>query len=638
MSKYLLLILICVGFVFNTKAQTKKYITYTVKKGETLRSIAKDFDVKPKELYDLNPDIDKKPNENTVILIPIEVEERVKMETLSYTVAPKETLYTIAKGYNTTVEELIKLNPSLESGLKEGQTILIPKTNVTVSPEEKKEENLTGDTLHKVEKGDTLYNLSKRYQTTEEELIKLNPLLKDGLKLGQELVLPNAKVNRVKYKPVSNMEEITSKEIIYTVEKGDTFYGLTKRFQISEESLLMLNPNLKNGLKEGMELRIIADKTKEVSNSKSGYKAVENPAFKKGKSVNVVLMMPFKLNEIDDVKTHFDNNTSLLNITSEFYQGALVAIDSLRNQGALINLKSFDSETSDEKLLSILKSNNLSNTDVYIGPLFLSSAYKLAKNISNGYVVAPMNSKEHNKYHESNLVKSGVSSTVLEDRILQFMKRNYTGQNVIVVGDNKPGTANEADRIAWKLKSNSSISAVSILKPVNGYITKDRFLSVLSNNRQNWILLVGDDNIVITDAVNTYGIADKSTDIRLFSLSNEGNIEKANNNYLAKLQYTYPSAEYINANDVNVQHFMKSYKDKFYASPSNMAIRGFDVTYDSLYRILLNGNNTSSIDNYKFERVGARFDYKPTSINGFENTGIYILKIEPDLSLTVLEN
>ena len=206
-----------------------------------------------------------------------------------------------------------------------------------------------------------------------------------------------------------------------------------------------------------------------------------------------------------------------------------------------------------------------------------------------------------------------------------------------MIGDNKPGTANEADRIAWKLKSSGNIQSVNILKPVNGYITKQRFESVLSNNRQNWILLVGDDNIVFTDAVNTYGIADKSIDIRLFTLNNEGNIENANNNYLARLQYTYPSVENINSNNINVQSFFKNYKDRFFVEPSNMAIRGFDVTYDTLFRILLNGNNYESVDNYKFERVAARFDYKPTSVSGFENTGIYILKIESDLSLSILD-
>ncbi|MDP2088286.1 MAG: LysM peptidoglycan-binding domain-containing protein [Flavobacteriaceae bacterium] len=572
MKKYFLIVLMFLLTLYYVEAQTKKYVSYTVKKGETIKSIAKDLNISPKELYELNPDIDRKPKENTVILIPATHVVETPSTTIQYHVQPKETLYNIAKRYQTTIEEIIKLNPILVDGLKDGQIILIPGANSAVGQTEKK-------------------------------------------------------------------EEISAKKIIHIIEKGDTFYNVTKRYQISEEELIAQNPILKDGFNIGVELHIITDKKIETnfSQPKQIVKTPMNIAFKSGKSVNAVLMMPFKLNEIEDVAIHFNNSTSLLNIAAEFYQGAMIAIDSLRNQGAAINLKSFDSENNDEKITSILRTNNLSNTDVYIGPLFLSSAQKLAKNITNGFVIAPMNSKEHTKFSEINLIKSGVRSELLEDRILQFMKRNFAGQNVIVIGDNKQGTNNEADRIAWKLKSNISIGNVTILKPSSGYITKQRFESVLSSHKQNWILIVGDDNIVITDAVNTYGIADKSIEIRLFSLKNEGNIEKANNVYLGRLNYTFPSAEYSDFNNLNVQSFVNQYKEKYIAPPSSNAIRGFDVTYDILFRMLLNGNNNASIDNYTFDRIAARFDYRPTSVTGFENNGIFILKYEPDLSLTLLE-
>ncbi|MDO9260825.1 MAG: LysM peptidoglycan-binding domain-containing protein [Flavobacteriaceae bacterium] len=571
MKKYFLIVLMFLLSLYDVEAQTKKYVSYTVKKGETIKSIAKDLNVSAKELHDLNPDVDKKPKENTVILIAVEVKE-VTPETIQYQVQPKETIYGIAKKHQITIEEIFKLNPILVDGLKEGQIILLPKTNLTVIQTEKSVENGRQKIIHIIEKGDTLYNLAKRYQLSQEELIAQNPILKDGFNLGVELhILPG--------KIIGNNQEIPKQQ----------------------------------------------------------QKTPINLSFKSGKMVNVVLMMPFKLSEIGDATAHFNNSSSLLNITAEFYQGAMVAIDSLKNQGANINLKSFDSENNDEKIISILKNNNLSNTDVFIGPLFLASAYKLAKNISSGFVVAPMNSKEHNKFNESNLIKSGVRNELLEDKILQFMKRNFGGQNIVVVGDNKPGTNDEADRIAWKLKSNSSINHITVLKPTSGYITKQRFESVLNQHKENWILIVGDDNIVITDAVNTFGIADKSINIRLFSLKHEGNIEKANNVYLGRLNYTFPSAEFSDFNQLNVQLFVNQYKEKYVAPPSSHAIRGFDVTYDILFRMLYNGKNGESIDQYKFDRVAARFDYKPGLVTGFENNGIFILKYEPDLRLTLLE-
>lgn len=572
MKKYFFITVLFLLTSIYVEAQVKKYVTYTVKKGETIKSIAKDFNISPKEIYNLNPDVEKKPKENTVILIPtLATSEALQPNTIQYLVQPKETLFSISKRYNISVEEIIKINPILVDGLKEGQIILIP--------------------------------------TTEGEIIK-----------------PEIK------------EEVLPKEIIHIIEKGDTFYNVTKRYQISEEELIAQNPILKEGFNLGIELRIKTEKGAVLNQlqPKKVTKTPSNIVFNSNKTLNVVLMMPFKLNEIVDVGVHFNNSTSLLNITTEFYQGAMIAIDSLQKQGANINFKSFDSEQNDEKIISILKTNNLSNTDVFIGPLFLSSGYKLAKNITNGIVVAPMSSRDHNKFNEINLIKTGVKNELLEDKILQYIKRTYAGQNMIVIGDNKPGSNNEADRIALKLKSNSIIKNVTVIKPTAGFITKQRFQSVLNNHKQNWILLVGDDNIVITDAVNTYGISDKSIDIRMFSLKYEGNIEKANNVHLARLQFTYPSAEYSDFNNINVQSFINQYKQKYIASPSSNAIRGFDVTYDILVRMLLNGNINERIDNYKFDRIAARFDYKP-ALAGFENNGIFILKYETDLSLTLIE-
>lgn len=572
MKKYFFITVLFLLTSIYVEAQVKKYVTYTVKKGETIKSIAKDFNISPKEIYNLNPDVEKKPKENTVILIPtLATSEALQPNTIQYLVQPKETLFSISKRYNISVEEIIKINPILVDGLKEGQIILIP--------------------------------------TTAGEIIK-----------------PEIK------------EEVLPKEIIHIIEKGDTFYNVTKRYQISEEELIAQNPILKEGFNLGIELRIKTEKGAVLNQlqPKKVTKTPSNIVFNSNKTLNVVLMMPFKLNEIVDVGVHFNNSTSLLNITTEFYQGAMIAIDSLQKQGANINFKSFDSEQNDEKIISILKTNNLSNTDVFIGPLFLSSGYKLAKNITNGIVVAPMSSRDHNKFNEINLIKTGVKNELLEDKILQYIKRTYAGQNMIVIGDNKPGSNNEADRIALKLKSNSIIKNVTVLKPTAGFITKQRFQSVLNNHKQNWILLVGDDNIVITDAVNTYGISDKSIDIRMFSLKYEGNIEKANNVHLARLQFTYPSAEYSDFNNINVQSFINQYKQKYIASPSSNAIRGFDVTYDILVRMLLNGNINERIDNYKFDRIAARFDYKP-ALAGFENNGIFILKYETDLSLTLIE-
>ena len=192
--KFLLLFLFfSTAIVF---AQQKKYVSYTVKKGETLKSIAKDYKLSRKDLRKLNPGVSKKPKPNTVIIVPNKnfgkVVEEVKEEDDNlYLVQPKETLFGISRKFGITIEELKVANPELENGVKIGMKLIIPKPSITQAKDS------INYVLHTVVKDDTFYNLTKRYEVTEEDLLNLNPILSEGLNLGMLL----------KIKPVEILEE-----------------------------------------------------------------------------------------------------------------------------------------------------------------------------------------------------------------------------------------------------------------------------------------------------------------------------------------------------------------------------------------------------------------------------------------------
>src|SRR5690625_3741636 len=96
------------------------------------------------------------------------------------------TLYGLHKKYNVTIEEIINANPAVVDGLKIGQKLYIPF-------DKEKEEHIKSkqDTkVHKVKRKETLYGISRQYECTVEELIQLNPGVEDGLKTGQEILVP----------------------------------------------------------------------------------------------------------------------------------------------------------------------------------------------------------------------------------------------------------------------------------------------------------------------------------------------------------------------------------------------------------------------------------------------------------------
>ena len=113
-------------------AQEKKYTSYIVKEGETIKSIAKEFDISTRDLLRLNPDVSRRPDFETVIIVPnknygkniVKTEPYMNDDDL-YEVQPKETIYGISKKFDVSINDLIQANPALENGLKIGMKLFV---------------------------------------------------------------------------------------------------------------------------------------------------------------------------------------------------------------------------------------------------------------------------------------------------------------------------------------------------------------------------------------------------------------------------------------------------------------------------------------------------------------------------------
>ena len=108
--------------------------------------------------------------------------------------------------------------------------------------------------LHKIEKGNTLYSLSKMYSVKIKDLIRENPQLEEGLKIGQVIRIPVKKVDTKA--AANNPPKAEGKYLVHNVIAKETMYSLSRKYEISADNLVKSNPQTKEGLKEGMELRI----------------------------------------------------------------------------------------------------------------------------------------------------------------------------------------------------------------------------------------------------------------------------------------------------------------------------------------------------------------------------------------------
>ncbi|MBE0424330.1 MAG: LysM peptidoglycan-binding domain-containing protein [Lutibacter sp.] len=569
-------------------AQQKKYVSYTVKKGETVKSIAKAYHITSKDLLQLNPDISRNLAPNTVIIVPNlnfgkeGVKQEVKVANgaqKKYVVFPKDTLYGISKKFGITIEELIAANPQIADGLKPGMELIIPepgsaptKTNDTVTYE-----------LHTVVKDDTMYNLSNRYQVSQAELLRLNPELSGGLKLGMTL----------KMKPVKN-------------------WSATKA--VSNENRF--------------------DNEKNIAIRRGAF----NENFDSSKEINLVILLPYNLNKSSDsTKTdNFRKSNSLLNVVTDFHLGATMAIDSLRNQGLSVKVKFIDSENSTPKIQTIINRNELKNADAVIGPLYFDNAFWLSKHI-DAPIVVPFYSKNQSANSANNLVKAAPDDELLQSELLRYLEKSYQGENIVVINDGESGSQTKLWQIVNRLKTFKNVQNISVVKSEFGYISGGNIAKRLTNTSNNLVILVSDEMVTTASAVNSLkGLVDKFN-ITLIALDKGKNFDSVDNNLLGQLNFICPTIDFLDVDDANVNYFYKTYQEKNFAIPSKYALKGFDITYDVLARIATMGTLEMGLAAGKSSRISTLFNYDRNLLGSFENHGVFIIQYNKSLTPIILE-
>ena len=209
----------------NDNSDLPEYVNYTVEAGDNLYDIAEKFDT---TVDKIKKDNDLKSNTLTVGTVLI-IDDKKKISSIeecygpdfdvplssTYVVQSGDSLYSIAKKFGTTADKIKQLNNLNNNILSVGQEIVIPSVA------------LSEVTIYKVQSGDNLYDLAKKFGTSVSELKDLNNLKSDSLSINQELKVPAVNIG----------------ETTYTVKSGDSLYSIAKKFNTSADSL-----KKKNGL------------------------------------------------------------------------------------------------------------------------------------------------------------------------------------------------------------------------------------------------------------------------------------------------------------------------------------------------------------------------------------------------------
>lgn len=222
------------GILQFTKYNTAGDNVYIVKSGDSLWSIAKKFGVSVDELKRANNLNSNLLSIGQKLTIPKEETPKPNDDFIIYKVSSGDTLYSIAKKYNLSVNDLMDYNNLSSTNLKIGEQLLIPVTPY--------DEN-----IYTVKAGDSLYSIANKYGLSVNALKEYNNLTSNNLSIGQKLKIPN--------------NSDTSSSTLYVVKQGDSLYSIARQFNTSVSDIMELNNLKTNLLNIGMVLKIPSSST-----------------------------------------------------------------------------------------------------------------------------------------------------------------------------------------------------------------------------------------------------------------------------------------------------------------------------------------------------------------------------------------
>lgn len=637
MIKFLSVFSFVLVFSFNTM-HAQNYSTHQVKEGETIESIAKRYYVTPFDIYGLNPEVKKGLKPNTVLIIPISKAVKPTVTTTkelqgfkSHRTSRKETLYSIAKKYNVSEDDIKKHNTFLYSNiLQKGDKLQIPvfkETQVVASKERTK--------TYMVQPKEGKWRIAYKFGISVAELETLNPNMGETLQEGQQIYVPNIEKTDEKI--------VDEKYGYYEVLPKEGFYRLKLKLGLEQEELEALNPGLKEtGLKVGMVLKIPFSKSVGIGNETPSTDL--STKIRDSESKRIAIMLPFRLNRVDFDSISGTKNSikkdRYLQASLDFHSGILMAIDSLKKLGVSLKVDVYDTRYEVSEVSKIIQSHDFKNIDAVIGPLTPNCYEKAASELRplNVPIISLIGT---NLQLRDNEFQSLPSDDLLKAKVINYVKSDTTVDNVIIISDSEnTAVSNELKKEFFSAKQ------VFSRKNKEG---KDSHFVTLEDIR---VHLKQGKNIVFLETKNV-GFISNVTSL-LNSLMQNGNKEEnnqgigivltttnkneafdgdeINNNQLSALHFMFAAnSKMYSESDVN--SFVDAYTKMYHITPNKRATRGFDLTMDVVLRLVTSEDIYLSVNETPLtEYVENKFAYKKKLMGGYYNDTAYLLKYQ-DLNI-----
>ena len=674
---------------------------------ETAYSIAKKFGISVEDLYAYNPTV-RKFKKRTVLNIPYwekeaasETEDLAEktgagVQTILHQVVSGETLYSLARKYGISEQEILALNPDA-SQLKTGMTLVIKISASEGDVNKPQPMEYVGNRNyieHIIESGETMWGITRKYNVSEEELKEINPILNTGFPAGAVIKIPVAETNEPMAKPV-NAEAFEQ----HLVERGETLYGLSKQYNVSIPDIIKYNPILDQRNLAYGETILIPKKPEEVfaktesdnivfadidsAKMLEEFYAVEMPveipescvpdlsgSFSQ-KTYNVALFLPFyyeandKLNHedlaIDSTALFTSEETEMVQDTTieleerkelfkqfyggsenfvQFYEGVLLAVDSLQDIGFDVQLNVFDTQRNKDSIRQYFMANDFFMTDLIIGPIFPNVQQEIAAYAAKNRIpiISPLASQSSITRSNPDYFQVNPSRDYLIRQTAEMVAEEHFNSNFIIVKTSNYSGTPEGELVellrekffnSGMLSSNEGVNFTIYDFENEGAFGLRR---IMSKNKENVVYIPSENEGELSVAISNLNNLSDEYSITLIGSNRYPNyfsiqLEQFHN---LKLKYITPYyTDYTNTQTIN---FVEKYKNNFGTEPDNFGFQGYDVTMYFLTALITYGNDFAGCLPYMhtFQMQGNYHFGQLTQFGGYMNEGVSVISYTRD--------
>jgi ABC-type branched-subunit amino acid transport system substrate-binding protein len=449
--------------------------------------------------------------------------------------------------------------------------------------------------MHTVEKGQTLYAIAHAYELKVNDIVIENPGSIDGIKQGQVLKIP------------------------FTKEQAKDGLKLGQAIIVPAESVRNSNaaPPEPTGVKQA------ATESRTILGSDTSRKM---------NNFNIGVFLPFRTAEttdmdIDKLARGEEVFPGKSEVAIQFYHGIQLAVDSLKKTGLCVKIHVYDFDEGDSvQFQNFLKNPELLSLNLMIGPLYTADFVPLARFAKENriFIISPLSQQNKILFNNPYVSKVTASITTQTEQMADYVAQKYKGQRIIVVNSGKPKDASFVKAFMKEANEALKQAGTDSVCEARGFWGIGNFIQP---SKKNIVVVPSADKAFVTDFITKLNTLREKNPIVLFGLECWTDFDNLDLDYLSNMSLHFPSTAFVDYGNEQVLKFIHAYAGRYTSDPGTFAFEGYDVAFYYLKMLRAYGSNfQNKLASNKQAGLQTGFDfYQVSAESGFENKAVFML-------------